>query len=379
MSVGKNIRIVPLELNRKDAIRFLKVSYRIYDRDSNWVAPLLMDAVKVFLPENPLFEHAKMQLWIALVDGQPAGRIAGIIDSLHEKVHQDGAAFFGFYECVNDPEISNSLFETVSKWARENGAKILRGPMNPTTNDECGLLIEGFDSPPVFMMTYNPRYYVEQIESAGFLKARDLLAYAVDVSKVPLNRIEAIAEKVKKKNPTVRLVPVRRATLNSDLEKVKQVYNAAWEKNWGFVPMTDAEINFMAERLKPLFVEGLVWLALDQERPVGFLLALPDYNEAFKPLRGKLLTPNIFKFLPYLLKWKTPEWCRVLTLGVIEEYRHRGLEAAMLWEGFKVGIGMGIKFAECSWVLEDNVLMNRVMEFFGGSVYKRYRIYEKEL
>lgn len=377
--MAKDIHIIPLELTRRDALRFLKVSYRIYENDPNWVAPLLMDAVKVFLPENPLFEHARMQLWIAIVDGRPAGRIAGIIDSLHQQIHQDDAAFFGFFECVDDVDISTKLFETVSDWAKKQGAKVLRGPMNPTTNDECGLLIQGFDSPPVFMMTYNPPYYIQHIESAGFQKARDLLAYAVDVSKCPLDRIETIAEKVKKRNPDIRLVPVRRATLNADLEMVKRVYNTAWEKNWGFVPMTDAEMNFMADRLKPLFVEGLVWLAFAQDEPVGFLLALPDYNEAFKPLKGRLLTPQIFKFLPYLLKWKCPQWCRVLTLGVVEKYRNRGLEAAMLWEGFKVGIGMGIKFAECSWVLEDNILMNRVMEFFGGSVYKRYRIYEKPL
>lgn len=374
----KEIRIQPLDRNkRSDVLRFLKFAYSVYQNDPHWVAPLLIDAVKVFSNENPLFEHAKMQLWIASVNGKEAGRIAGIIDRAHQEIHQDGAAFFGFYECVDDYDVARKLFETVEEWSRENGAKRLLGPMNPTTNDECGLLVEGFDSPPMIMMTYNPPYYLEHIERAGFKKARDLLAYFVDVKKCPLDRLSALAERVKKRNPELIFRPVRRATLNEDLAQVKKVYNNAWERNWGFVPMTDSEINFMASRLKPLFCEGLVWLTEAKGEPVGFLLALPDYNQAFINLRGRVFTPKIFGFLPYLFKWKIPDACRVLTLGVVEKYRNRGLEAAMLWEGFKVGIGMGIKTAEASWILEDNVQMRRVMEYFGGVVYKRYRLFEK--
>ncbi|MGC8743724.1 MAG: GNAT family N-acetyltransferase [Verrucomicrobiia bacterium] len=376
----RQIRIKHLDIDkRQDVLRFLKFAYKIYQNDPNWVAPLLMDVAKVFSKQNPLFEHAKMQLWIAEENGQELGRIAGIIDRTHQKIHQDDAAFFGFYECINDPAASEQLFKTVENWAKTNGAKRLLGPMNPTTNDECGLLIAGFDSPPVFMMTYNPPYYINQIENSGFTKARDLLAYFVDVEKCPLDRLSKLAERVKQRHPELAFRPVKRATLNSDLAKIKKVYNEAWEKNWGFVPMTEAEMDFMASRLKPLFCEGLVWLAEANNEPVGFLLALPDYNQAFIKLRGQLFTPRIFSFLPYLLKWKHPDGCRVITLGVIEKYRNKGLEAAMLNEGFKVGISLGIKKAEASWILEDNVQMRRVMEYFGGVVYKKYRIYQKEL
>jgi hypothetical protein len=175
------------------------------------------------------------------------------------------------------------------------------------------------------------------------------------------------------------LRPVRRKTLDADLAKVKEVYNAAWQENWGFVPMTDAEVDFMAERLKPLLMEGLIWLAEVNGEAVGFLLAMPDYNVALKPLKGRLLTPKLLGFLPYLLGWKCPKRARVLTLGVKDKHRSRGLESAMLIEGLKVGIGSGMTEAEASWILEDNVMMRRVIEAIEGRVYKTYRLYERDV
>jgi len=173
--------------------------------------------------------------------------------------------------------------------------------------------------------------------------------------------------------------PLLRKTLTQDIAKVKEVYNAAWQDNWGFVPMTDPEVDFMAQRLKPLLMEGLIWLAEAADETVGFLLALPDYNPALQPLRGKLLAPKLLGFLPYLLGWKRPDRTRVLTLGVKEKYRSKGLESALLIEGLKVGFNAGVRESEASWILEDNVMMCRVIEAIGGRVYKRYRIYEKEL
>jgi GNAT superfamily N-acetyltransferase len=253
------------------------------------------------------------------------------------------------------------------------------GPMNPTTNDECGLLVDGFDSPPVFMMTYNPQYYVELVAAEGFRKAKDLLAFHMDFAKCPLDRLARIAEKTRQRHPELTFTPIRKATLTRDLAKVKEVYNAAWQANWGFVPMTDAELEFMASRLKPLLLEGLIWVAETPSEPVGFMLALPDYNSALKPLRGRLFTTKLFGFLPYMFGWKCPPRCRVITLGVKENYRNRGLEAVMLTEGFRTGFKVGFKDAEASWILEDNVMMCRLLGVFGGRVYKTYRIYEKKL
>ena len=366
-------------LSRGEAQRFLKVSYRVYDGNRYWVAPILSDALKVFSPENPLFAHARMQLWIAVRDGKDVGRIAGIIDEDYEKVTGQKAAFFGFYECEESRETSSALFRAAMEWARANGRTSVVGPMNPTSNDECGLLVEGFEHIPAFMMPYNPAYYRELVEVEGFHKAKDLLAYEIPMATIPMDRLLRIAEKVRKRMQGVTLRPVLKRTLLADLEKVKEVYNCAWEANWGFVPMTNAEVDFMANRLKPLLMEGLVWLAEADGSPVGFLLAMQDFNPVLQPLRGRLFTPALLGFLPYALGWKKTEATRVLTLGVKKEYRGRGLETAMLIEGLKVGYEAGFKVSEASWILEDNTMMCRIIESIGGRAYKRYRIYERGL
>jgi len=188
-----------------------------------------------------------------------------------------------------------------------------------------------------------------------------------------------IATKIRQRNPTLIFRPVRRKTLERDLVKIKEVYNAAWQANWGFVPMTDAEVDFMAARLKPLLMEGLIWLAEAGAEPVGFLLALPDYNVALQPLQGRLLTPKVLGFIPYLLGWKCPPRTRVITLGVKHEYRSKGLESAMLIEGLRVGMDAGVRESEASWILEDNLMMCRVIEAIGGRPYKTYRIYERQI
>jgi GNAT superfamily N-acetyltransferase len=375
--MSHDVQIVPLSRSSRDVLRFLKVSYGIYQEDPNWVAPLLMDLKKVFTDANPLFEHAVMQLWVATRAGRDVGRIAGIIDHHHNRAARDPAAFFGFFESVEDAAVSRRLFETVAHWARQAGLGRLLGPMNPTTNDECGLLVDGFDSPPVIMMTYNPRYYVGLVEAAGFRKAKDLLAFYMDLAKIPMERLGRIATKIKARNPELTFRAVRRKTLAADLVKVKEVYNEAWEENWGFVPMTDAEVDFMAARLKPLLMEGLVRLAEAEGEPVGFLLALPDYNIPLQRLRGRLLTPRVLGFIPYVLGWKCPPRTRVITLGMKRAYRGKGLESALLIEGLRVGIAAGVRESEASWILEDNVMMCRVLETIGGRVYKTYRLYER--
>jgi hypothetical protein len=377
--MSKDIQILPLSRSPRDVMRFLEVSYGIYRDDPHWVAPLLMDLKKVFTDANPLFQHAEMQLWVATQGGRDVGRIAGVLDHNHNKFAKDQAAFFGFFECVDDAAVSRQLFAKVLEWARAKGMKRALGPMNPTTNDECGLLVEGFDSAPVIMMTYNPRYYIELIEAEGFRKAKDLLAFNMDLAKIPFDRLGRIAAKIRQRNPELKFRPLLRKTLVQDLVKVKEVYNAAWEANWGFVPMTDAEVDFMAARLKPLLMEGITWLAEAGDEPVGFLLALPDYNIPLQSLRGHLLTPKLLGFIPYLLGWKCPRRTRVVTLGMKEKYRNKGLESAMLIEGLKVGMNAGVTESEASWILEDNVSMCRVLEAIGGVRYKTYRIYERSL
>jgi len=370
------VQIVPLERTTRNVKRFLKVAYTIYREYPLWVPPLLSDLAKVFTDANPLLKHAEMQLWVAVKDGRDIGRIAGIIDQHHLKYQRDESAFFGFFECTREPAVARALFEAVRSWARERGLQGLLGPMNPTTNDECGLLVEGFDAAPVFMMPYNPRYYLDLMESEGFRKAKDLLAFNIDLAKCPMSRLGRIAEKVRSRNPSLHFRRIRRRRLRDDLDKVKDIYNSAWAENWGFTPMTDAEVDFLASRLLPLVHEGLIWLVEDDDDPVGFLLAIQDFNVALKPLNGRLVSPGLFSALPYLLHWRSPPQARVITLGVKPSHRGRGLESVMLYEGLQVGYRLGLRAAEASWILEDNVAMRRLLEIFGAEVYKVYRIYE---
>jgi GNAT superfamily N-acetyltransferase len=377
--INSPIQISQLDRTSYGLRRFFKVCYNIYEQDTNWVAPLLLDFRKALSDDNPFFKHAEMKLWVASRGSKDLGRIAAIINHNHNKFHHDNVGFFGFFESINDHEISSALLNTAAQWLKSKGFKKIIGPMNPSTNDDCGLLIEGFDSPPVFMMPYNPKYYIDLLENSGFKKAKDLISFFIDVKKCPIDKLNRIASKAIARNSNIFCKPVKKKTLAEDLEKIKEVYNSAWEHNWGFVPMTSDEIDFMAERLKPIFMEGLVWLAEAGQEPVGFMLALPDYNIPFKPLKGRLLSLNLFKTLPYFLGMKLPHRCRVLTLGVKSEFRNHGLEALMLSRGFEVGIKAGFTEAEASWILEDNIMMCRVIEFFGGIPYKRYRIYEKEI
>ena len=375
--MSSSLEIIALTRRPRDVSRFLKLAYSIYADDPNWVAPLLMDVKKVFSNTNPLFQHAEMQLWIARRDGRDVGRIAGIIDRNHNEFHGERTAFFGFFESINDSAITARLFETISAWAGEKGMSRILGPMNPTTNDECGLLVDGFDTPPVLMMTYNPRYYAPLIEGAGCTKAKDLLAFGFDIANGPKDRFARFMEKFRKREPDIAITPILKKNLVEQLVRVKAVYNQAWEKNWGFVPMTDAEIDFIAARLKPLLTEGLAFVAVTRQESVGFLLAMPDFNEAFQPLKGRLFSPGLFRALPYFLGWKTPRYLRCLTLGVTAKYRGRGIEAAMLAEALTASLRLGFQRGEASWILEDNIAVQRVINLFGGKVYKTYRVYER--
>ena len=377
--MSNGVQIVQLRRQPRDVHRFLQVSYAIYRDDPFWVAPLLLDIKKVFSDRNPFFQHAEMSLWIATLGGRDVGRIAGIIDRAYNEYQSVRAAFFGFFECINDPQASRALFQAAFEWARQKDLQRILGPMNPTNNDECGLLVEGFDSAPAIMMSYNPRYYVELIAAEGFQKAKDLLAFHIEVSNTPQERLERIAVIFGRRQQDLDMRMVLRKNLKKDLAKINEVYNEAWQKNWGFVPMTDAEISYMAERLKPILMEGLVWIAESPKEPAGFILALPDFNEAIQPLKGRLLTSRLIGFLPYLLGRKRPRRIRLIALGVKKKYRGRGIESVMFAQTFQVLLKAGLKACEASWILEDNIEVQRVIELFGGKPYKTYRIYERSL
>jgi hypothetical protein len=369
-------RIEPVPRNRAGIARFLNVPYGIYRDDPHWVPPLLDDLKKVFTEKNPFLEHSEMDLFVAVKDGRDVGRIAAILDRRHNEFQGETTGFFGFYECVDDSAVSGELFRAAESWVRDRRMNVIRGPMNPSMNDECGLLVEGFDSSPVLMMTYNPPYYPTLYERAGYRKAKDLLAYWIEIKEKPMSRLSRLAAAIRRREPALKVRKIRKKTLAKDLAAVKEVYNAAWEKNWGFVPFTEGEIDFMASRLKPLLVEDLVLLAEVGNDPAGFMLTLPDYNRALKPLGGRLLPLG---WLRFLLGIKAIDTVRLIALGFKKTYRMRGIDAVMFADSLAACLARGYKYCEVSWILEDNVMVQRPVDIFDGRVYKRYRIYEKPL
>ena len=375
------VSIEPVSRSKRDLNRFFDVADRIYRGDPNWVPPLRDDVAKVFSEKNPFFQHAEMELFVARRDGEHAGRIAAILDRNHNEFHGEKTAFFGFFESVNDRAVSDALLDFAANWARRRGMQVLRGPANPSLNDEAGLLVEGFGKPPVLMMTYNPPYYVDLIEGSGFRKAKDLLAYWFEIGPEPLARFGRINERFRKRNRDIEVRKVSKSSLKADLPKIREVYNDAWEKNWGFVPMTPEEMDFMAARLKPLLDENFLFLGEAKRpdgslEPVAFMLCLPDYNTAIQPLGGRLLPLGWLKFLLGLKKIKT---LRVLTLGLKKDYRMRGIQSIMFEEGLKACLKRGLTGCEVSWMLEDNEAVLRSMRLWGGKHYKTYRMYDRKL
>ena len=380
-TAGGSVSILPIGRSKKELHRFFDVADRVYARDPHWVPPLRDDVAKVFADSNPLFEHAEMRLFVAQRDGQDAGRVAAILDRNHNEFHGEKTAFFGYFESVDDPAVAGALLDAAAAWGRERGMTVLRGPANPTLNDEAGLLVGGFDSDPVLMMTYNPRYYPKLIEGAGFRKAKDLLAYFFEISAEPLARLTRLANRIASREKDVVIRKVSKKSLQADLPKIREVYNDAWEKNWGFVPMTPAEMDFMAKRLKPLLDEDFLFLAEARRpdgslEPIAFMLTLPDYNVAMKPARGRLMPLGWAKFLLNLKKIRT---IRVLTLGIKASWRMRGIQSVMFEKGLRAALERRYTGCEVSWLLEDNDLVIRAVNLWGGRLYKTYRMYDRAI
>lgn len=368
---------IKLVQTKKDLKDFILFPWQVYNGDPYWVPPLISEVESILDPQkNPFWEHAQQKLFLVKSLGKVVGRIAGIIDQNHINSHNERVGFFGFFEALNDYEIAEMLLSQVREWLKEKGMKAMRGPLNPCQNEECGLLVEGFDSSPVFMMTYNPKYYIDFIERFGLRKAKDLYAYYSPLLPAVPELLSRTAKYAKEKHPEAKIREVNMKDFEREKERVKEIYNAAWEKNWGFVPITDKEFDFLAKRLKPLVVpEFTLFVELDG-KPVGLLLGLPDYNQALKKINGRLFPFGWLKFLYYLRKIKTG---RLLIMGVIKELRMNGLEALLYMKGNRNAYQKGYEGVEFSWVLEDNHLTRRAAENFGGKVYKTYRIYEMKI
>ena len=361
-------------VNDKRALKdFVELPYALYEGDPYWVPPLRI-AVRELLDreKHPFYQNASAEFFLARRDGKVVGRVAGIIDRTHNKVHQESAGFFGFFECVNDLDVARALLTKAREWTAAKGAQFLRGPVNPSTNYECGMLIQGFDSSPMVMMTYNFPYYPELMERLGLHKAMDLLAYISHSQKIDMKKIGRVGDRVlAKSGVTVR--PINMKDFSGEVARVWDVYCRAWSRNWGFVPMSKAEFDLMGKEMKQILKPELVLLGEVGGRVVGFALALPDVNQALKPAGGSLFPTGLFKILYHQRLIKS---VRVLALGVVEEYRTSGVAAAFYATLVRNARRLGYGDSEMSWILEDNVLMNRSIEAMGAARYKTYRIYE---
>ena len=359
----------------RDLNRFIAFPYDHYRDDPLWVPQLRRDMRTLLSPsKNPFFQHAEAQYFIAWSDGRMVGRIGAIKNDMHNKEHQDRVGFYGFFESIDDQSVANALFDTAAAWLRVKGFDTMRGPMSPSINDECGLLVVNNGTPPMLMMPYNPPFYQALHERYGFTKAKDLLTFEGGGVSPPERFLRLAHHVAERAGITLRPLNMKRFTAEVDL--VKALYNQAWEKNWGFVPLTEAEIDHLAKQLKPIVVPDLVVFAERRGKVVGFGVALPDFNLALLHNRSGRMFPGILKVLWHSRKIHR---ARVLLLGVIPEFRGKGIDALLYDWVWKASVKHGMPSGEGGWILEDNRPMTKAAGQLGFHVSKTYRVFDKPL
>lgn len=361
---------------KADTKKFIDFIYKLYNDDLNWVAPLRMDREKLIdKKKNPFYSHSSLELFLAERNGEVIGRIGAIVNDNHNKEHNDKVGFFGFFECVNEQDVANALFDEAKKYLLSKKMNAMRGPANPSVNDEYGLLIDGFDSPPVVLMTYNPQYYVTLIENYGLKKEKDLYAYILDQNTVYTDKFNRANEIVKQRS-SLTFRPINMKDFANELKRIKEVYNAAWQYNWGAVAMTDDEFDALGNDMKMVLEPELILIAESKGKMIGFGLALPDLNVRLKKNRNGSLIGGLLRLLVFK---KKIELVRIIVLGVIPEYQRSGAAGVLFYEIAVRAKKLGYLYGEASWILEDNVMMNRAAEMMQGKRYKTYRIYQKEI
>ncbi|MGH2973316.1 MAG: hypothetical protein ACRDLL_00395 [Solirubrobacterales bacterium] len=367
---------------RRELKRFVKVPFRLHRDQPQWVAPLLFERMEFLDREkNPYFEHAEVEYFIAERDGEPLGRVSVQIDRRWDEFQGGSDAMFGFFETANDPEVTSALLGAAAEWARGKGRDRILGPMDFTTNDEIGILIEGFERRPMILEPWHPPHYRELIEAEGFAKAMDVQMWELQFGDLKRGErfdpaIHAAAETgLNEEGITIR--NMRKRDMANEVRRFMDVYNEAWGSNWGFVPITDAEVEFQAKNLKQILDEDWTYMAEKDGEVIGAALTLPDINQVLAKLNGRLLP---FGWLRFLLGKGKIDQLRVLALGVKHDYRHTGVAASLYLKHLETAARPGrIEGGEMGWILETNGPMNRAMEGMGGKVVKKYRIFEKAL
>ena len=372
-----SLSIKSVETN-KDRLAFIKMPWKVYEKDQHWVPPLIADQKEFLDPKRGLFfRNGDARLWVAYRGNEPVGRISAQVNHRHDKLYADGKGFFGFFECEDNQETANALFCTAEEYLKVNQRRLVEGPFNFSIYDEIGVLVDGFDTDPYVLNMHNPPFYQKLIEAAGYAKSIDWYAYRVQskqVDRVPERLLRLRDRLAKKREVTVR--PMEMAHFARDAAIVKCIFSAAWDRNWGHVPMTDPEFERVAKALKQLIIPELSFIAEVNGKPVGFALSIYDANVAAKKINGRLYP---FGFIKLLSQLKKTDRFRLILMGVLEEHRNRGYEVIFYTHVIEKGLEMGFKEAECSLIVEDNEAMIKSMSHLASDRYKTYRIFKKAL
>ncbi len=363
-----------------DLEAFLRLPWRLYDGDPNWVPPLLRLLREELSPRhNPFFQHADVQLFLARRDGQVVGRLSAQIDHEHNRYHKERTGFFGFFEAENDPEVAAALLGRAEEWLRQRGMDRVRGPLSFSINGEVGFLVEGFDSPPMIMMPYTRPHYLDLLEQSGYVKAQDLFAWRWERQPVPEGPARIVKELRERPEVKVRRANLRR--FDEEMHTILDLFNEAWSETWGFVPATEAEAKKLAREIRLIADTNIVPMVEIDGKVAAVALGLPNLNEAIHDLNGRLFPIGFIKLL-WRLKVRRPKNGRLILLGVKKEFRNRryaGLAYLLCDEIYRGAKASGYEWAEFSWTLEDNRLINTMIQNVGCERYKTYRVYEKAL
>ena len=377
-------QIVPVT-NKSELEEFITFPWKVYKDNPYWVPPLLSERRSFFDPEkNPFFEHGKAQFFVARRNGDVVGTIGAHSNYLYNEIHNDNTGFFGFFEVLDDPDTAAALLETAERWAREAGHDQILGPMQFSTNDELGLLVDAFDDAPRILMTYNPPRYQGYIEGSGYEKAMDLFAYRIGIRELHENmpeKITRVGEKILKRWK-LEIRPLNMKDFDNEVELLLGVYNQAWEPNWAAVPMTEHEAEKLAEDMKPAIDPDLALIIEKDGQAVAFALALPDINQPLLKAYPRPGFPEPLTLLKLLWHWKVRgnlKWVRAWGVGVLPEFQGQGLESIIFLKLSEASFRKGFELSEMSWILENNDKVNKSIQLLGGEVYKTYRIYQKTL
>lgn len=358
---------------------FIGVPWQVYANDPMWIPPLRLERRLHFSRFNPFLEHAEWQAWIAYKGNQPAGRISAQVDTLHRQRHGADTGHFGSLECINDATVFTELIRTAEMWLIERGTHHVSGPFNLSINQECGILVEGFDTPPVVMMPHSPRWYGPLLEQCNYQPAKDLLAYWVEVDFELPSVMHTLIQRFSKQ---IKLRTLRRDKFSEEMEILRDIFNDAWSENWGFVPFTQSEFAELGHSLRWLVPSEFIQIAEVKDVPVAFMAALPNLNEIFAKLNGNLFPLGWFRLIRQL-KANAIRTARIPLMGVRKQFHHTPLGIALAFMVIdaprQAGLARGIKEVEMSWILEDNKAMRSILESIGSKQYKRYRLYEKIL